>query len=78
MQSRVGRRLGVAMCEEKACPLCFGVMDKRGIHPECCTAGGDKTVGHKDTRNGLHVNSKRAGMTPILKPKGVSNALRVP
>ena len=40
IKSRVGRRLGVQLCEECPCPFCFGVVDKWGINPESCTAGG--------------------------------------
>ena len=32
VRSRVGRRLGVQVCEETTCPFCFGIMDKWGIH----------------------------------------------
>eukprot|EP00973_Karenia_brevis_P080274 11135188-Karenia_brevis.AAC.1 len=78
IQSRVGRRLGIAISEERPCPFCFGIMDKWGIHPESCTAGGDKTAGHNDIRNGLYTSSKRAGAAPILEAKGILNTLRVP
>eukprot|EP00973_Karenia_brevis_P032592 4499091-Karenia_brevis.AAC.1 len=40
VRSRVGRRLGAELCEEKPCPFCLGVVDRWGIHPESCTAGG--------------------------------------
>ena len=56
-RSRMGRRLGHELCEESACPFCFGVMDRFGIHPECCMAGGDKTAGHHIIRNDLYGQS---------------------
>ena len=40
IRSRVGRRLGVALCEEMGCPLCFCTLDKWGAHAECCVGGG--------------------------------------
>ena len=40
VRSRVGRRLGVQLCEEAPCPFCWGIMDRWGVHAECCTAGG--------------------------------------
>eukprot|EP00973_Karenia_brevis_P081667 11321411-Karenia_brevis.AAC.1 len=46
VRSRVGRRLGCEICEERPCPFCLGVMDRWGIHAESCTGGGDKTYGH--------------------------------
>eukprot|EP00973_Karenia_brevis_P080355 11147189-Karenia_brevis.AAC.1 len=46
VRSRVGRRLGMEICEEGPCPFCLGVVDRWGIHPEGCTGGGDKTFGH--------------------------------
>lgn len=33
-QSRVGRRLGLELCEETPCPLCHQTMDRFGAHPE--------------------------------------------
>ena len=40
IHSRVGRRLGVALCEEMACPFCFCTLDKWGSHAESCMSGG--------------------------------------
>ena len=39
VRSRVSLRLGKGICEEGPCPLCFGVMDKWGVHAESCMAG---------------------------------------
>eukprot|EP00973_Karenia_brevis_P069011 9592682-Karenia_brevis.AAC.1 len=65
--SRVGRRLGVEICEECPCPFCLGVMDRWGMHSDICTAGGDKTYGHHTVRNDLYVHSRRGGTGPILE-----------
>ena len=76
-RSRVGRRLGHQLCEECACPFCFGVMDRWGIHAEACTAGGDKTLGHHILRNDLYVHAKRGAAAPILEAAGVLNTLGI-
>ena len=65
------------LCEEKPCPFCFGVVDKWGIHPESCTAGGDKTLGHHILRNNLYCHGKRGGTVPILEAAGVLEVLGV-
>ena len=77
IHSRVGRRLGAEITQDGPCPFCFGVIDRYGIHPECCTAGGDKTAGHNDIRNGIYVNSGRGSLQPVLEAKGVLSVLRV-
>ena len=77
IKSRVGRRLGVQLCEECPCPFCSGVVDKWGIHPESCTAGGDKTLGHHILRNNLYGHGRRAGAVPVLEAAGVLEVLGV-
>ena len=67
IRSRVGRRLGVALCEEMACPFCFCTMDKWGAHAECCMSGGDKTAAHHCTRNRLYIHARGAGSVPVLE-----------
>jgi hypothetical protein len=57
IRSRVGRRLGVALCEEMACPFCFCTMDKWGAHAACCMSGGDKTATHHCIRNSLYIHA---------------------
>ena len=49
VQHGLARRLGVPLCEEHACPFCFGVVDKWGAHCESCMSGGDKTVNHNNS-----------------------------
>jgi len=63
------------LCEESACPFCFGVMDRWGIHAESCTAGGDKTLGHHIIRNDLYAQSKRGAAAPILEAGGILDVL---
>jgi len=75
MRSRVSRRLGREICEEAPCPMCLGVMDRWGIHPECCTAGGDKTAGHNLVRNHLHRQAKIANFGSRLEQGGVERVL---
>ena len=77
VRSRVGRRLGCEICEEKPCPFCLGIMDKWGIHAESCTAGGDKTYGHHVVRNDIYGHAKRGGMGPVLEAQGVMSVLGV-
>ena len=71
VQYGVGRRLGVELCEECACPFCLGVMDRFGAHCESCMAGGDKTVNHNKTRDNLYQQGKRAHTIPQLEATGV-------
>ena len=40
IRPRVGRRLGVAFCEEMVCPFCFCTLDEWGAHTESCMSGG--------------------------------------
>ena len=70
VRSRVSRRLGKQICEEGPCPLCFGVMDKWGVHAESCMAGGDKTSVHHCIRNSIYRQSRLANFGPQLE-KGV-------
>ena len=70
-RSRGGRRLGQELCEECACPFCFGVMDRWGIHAESCTAGGDKTVGHHIVRNDFYAHAKKGNTVPFLEAAGI-------
>ena len=67
LRSRVCRRLGKELCEEGPCPLCFGVMDKWGVHAETCMSGGDKTAAHHCVRNRLHRQSKLASFSPVWR-----------
>eukprot|EP00973_Karenia_brevis_P031395 4331302-Karenia_brevis.AAC.1 len=75
IHSRVGRRLGAVLAEERPCPFCLGVIDRFGIHPEVCTGGGDKTAAHHCVRNDLHVHSKRGAVNPVLEAGGVLDSL---
>ena len=76
-RSRGGRRLGQELCEECACPFCFGVMDRWGIHAESCTAGGDKTVGHHIVRNDLYAHAKKGNTIPVLEAAGILTTLGI-
>ena len=78
MRSRVGRRLGVALCEEMACPFCFCTLDKWGCHAESCMSGGDKTATHHCIRNRLYIHAKGAGAVPVLEAADVLNVLGIP
>ena len=44
VQYGVGRRLGCALCEERPCLFCLGIMDKCRAHCESCTAGGTRRL----------------------------------
>ena len=76
--SRVGRRLGVALCEEMACPFCFCALDKWGAHAECCMSGGDKTAAHHCVRNRIYIHARGAGAVPVLEAADVLNVLGIP
>eukprot|EP00973_Karenia_brevis_P054299 7543638-Karenia_brevis.AAC.1 len=52
-------------------------MDRWGIHPESCTAGGDKTYGHHIVRNDLYAHAKRGSTGPVLEAKGVLDVVGV-
>ena len=78
IRSRVGRRLGVALCEEMACPFCFCTLDKWGVHAECCMSGGDKTAAHHCIRNRLYIHARGAGTVPVLEAADVLNVLGIP
>jgi hypothetical protein len=67
LTSRMGRRLGLEICEERACPLCFQVMDSFGSHAESCMAGGDAVARHNETRDNVHRQAKLAGTRPELE-----------
>ena len=75
VSSRVGRRLGVAICEEGPCPFCFGIRDKWGIHAESCMAGGDKTAAHHCVRNDIFLHAGRGNTGPVLEAAGVLGVL---
>ena len=75
VSSRIGRRLGVAICEEGSCPFCFGILDRFGIHAECCMAGGDKTAAHHCVRNDLFRHAGRGNTGPVLEAAGVLDML---
>jgi len=75
VQYGVGRRLGIALCEEHACPFCMGAVDVYGIHGEACTAGGDKTVNHNVVRGDLYLHAKKGHTAPRLEACGVSRLL---
>ena len=72
VQSRVGRRLGVELNDEIACPLCMQVMNNWGAHAEACTCGGDKTMGHNVVRDDLDKQAQAARVAPELE---AANAL---
>ena len=77
VSSRVGRRLGIAICEEQTCPFCFGIMDRFGIHAESCMAGGDKTAAHHCVRNDVYHHAGRGNTGPVLEAAGVLDMLGV-
>ena len=77
VSSRVGRRLGVAICEEQTCPFYFGIMDRFGIHAESCMAGGDKTAAHHCVRNDVYHHAGRGNTGPVLEAAGVLDMLGV-
>ena len=74
VRSRVSRRLGKEICEEGPCPLCFGVMDRWGVHAESCMSGGDKTIVHHCTRNSIKRQCRLANFGPQLE-KGIDRML---
>ena len=66
-QSRVGRRLGLVLCEEMACPLCHQTMDRFGAHAESCVCGGDFTAKHNQTNMHIYKQAKTAGTMPEME-----------
>ena len=48
VRSRVGRRLGVELCEEGPCPFCFQTMDRFGAHAEACMCRGDQATSYNE------------------------------
>ena len=68
-QSRVKRRLGIEICEERPCPYCFQIMDKFGAHAESCMGGGDKTVMHNQSSSETTYTSKLTRPTQGLSQK---------
>ena len=66
-QSRVGRRLGLVLCEETACPLCHQTMDRFGAHAESCVCGGDFTAKHNQTNLHIYKQAKTAGAMPEME-----------
>ena len=74
IRSRVSRRLGRKICDGGPCPLCFGVMDEWGVHAECCTSGGDKTIVHDGIKHDIFKQSRLARFGPQLE-KGVDKVL---
>ena len=75
VQNGVGRRLGVALCEERPCPFCLGNIDKYGAHCESCMAGGDKVVNHNKIRVNIYIHAKKAHTAHRLEACGVSRLL---
>ena len=66
-QTRVGRRLGLELCEEAPCPLCHQTMDRFGAHPEGCMCGGDATARHNQANLTVFRQAKTAGTTPEME-----------
>ena len=66
-QSRVGRRLGLVLCEEMACPLCHQTMDRFGAHAGSCVCGGDFTAKHNQTNMHIYKQAKTAGTMPEME-----------
>ena len=71
LRTRVGRRLGISICEECACPFCFQPMDRFGVHAETCMGGGDKVTTHNCTRDTIYKQSQAADIAPELEAMGV-------
>ena len=71
VRSRVGRRLGIRICDEGSCPFCFQMMDRHGAHAEACMGGGDKVITHNECRNTIFSHAKRGGAMPELEKGGV-------
>jgi len=66
------RRLLLDVYEEDSyCPLCDGVLDKRGGHPGLCAGGGDRTLRHNAARNCTGRFAAAAGLGPVLEKPGL-------
>ena len=77
IRSRVGRRLGVALCEEVACPFCFCTLDKWGYHAECSCQG---VIKQQPTivSDTLYIHATGAGAVAVLEAADVLNVLGIP
>ena len=71
LHTRVGRRLGIKICEECTCPFCFAPMDGFGAHAETCMGGGDKVTTHNCTRDTIYKQAQAANIAPQLEAAGV-------
>ena len=66
-RSRLGRRLGVEICEEGMCPCCGQAMDRFRAHAEGSMCGGDKTKSHNQVNYLVYKQCQSAGVRPELE-----------
>ena len=70
-RSRAGRWLGADICDEMACPYCFGVMDRKGGHAEECMSGGNAVLRRNECRDTVFKIAKPAGTRPVREKAGL-------
>ena len=63
-RSRVGRRLGVKLCEATPCPMCHQMLDEYGAHAEGCMCGGDAVLRHNQNNFIMYKQAQTAGTNP--------------
>ena len=57
--------------DDRWCPLCDAVVDRKARHPRMCAAGGDRTLRHHSVRNFIYRRAMAAGLHPELEKPGL-------
>ena len=70
--AEIRQRLCMQECaDDRWCPLCDAVMDRKVRHPRMCAAGGDRTLRHHSVRNFVYRRAVAAGLHPELEKPGL-------
>ena len=70
--AEIRQRLCMQECaDDRWCPLCDAVMDRKVGHPRMCAAGGDRALRHHSVRNFVYRRPVAAGLHPELEKPGL-------
>ena len=57
--------------DDRWCPLCDAVVDRKARYPRMCATGGDRTLRHRSVRNFIYRRALAAGLHPELGKPGL-------